>query len=89
MLDVSTLLEWLPGRNVHPGAVIQEHLEARSLSQAEFARLAGMSPKLLSALISGNHSISAKTAKQLERVLGVESCVWHLLQARWDAAQGR
>lgn len=37
---------WAPNWAVHPGAVPQEHLEARGLSQAEFARLAGLSPKL-------------------------------------------
>jgi addiction module HigA family antidote len=75
----------LPGRPaLHPGAFLQQHLEARGFTQAEFAARAGLSLKLVSGIISGSRTISARTAVQLERVLGVETSVWHLLQARWN-----
>jgi addiction module HigA family antidote len=73
-----------PDRSVHPGAFLAQHLEARGLSQMELAEMAGLSLKLVSGIISGSRAISARTAVRLERVLGVETSVWHLLQARWN-----
>jgi addiction module HigA family antidote len=75
---------WLPDRSVHPGAFLQQHLDARGLSQTEFAEMTGLSLKLVSGILSGSREISARTADRFERVLGVESSVWHLLQARWN-----
>jgi addiction module HigA family antidote len=73
-----------PDRSVHPGAFLQQHLEVRGLTQTEFAEMAGLSLKLVCGIISGSRAISARTAVRLERVLGVETSVWHLLQARWN-----
>jgi hypothetical protein len=33
--------EWAPDGAVHPGAILEEHLETRGLSRADYARLAG------------------------------------------------
>jgi addiction module HigA family antidote len=79
------MLDW----SVHPGAVVKEHLEERGLSQAEFARLAELSPKLVSDVIRGVRPISARTAARLQLVLGIESTVWHLIQTRWNLLQTR
>ena len=73
-----------PDRAIHPGAFLQQHLDARGLSQTEFAEMAGLSLKLVSGILSGSREISVRTAVRLERVLGVETSVWHLLQARWN-----
>jgi HTH-type transcriptional regulator/antitoxin HigA len=90
MTDVATQRqEWTPNWAVHPGAILQEHLDTRGFSQADFARLAGLTPKLISTIIKGTNPISAETAIRLERVLGLKAYVWTGIQARWDLFQAR
>jgi len=90
MTDVTTQRQkWMPDWAVHPGTILQEHLEARGLSQAELARLAGLSPKLVSTIINGGNPISAETAIRLERVLGLKAYIWASIQAKWDLFQAR
>jgi HTH-type transcriptional regulator/antitoxin HigA len=81
--------EWAPVWAVHPGAILEEHLETRGLSQADFARLAGLTPKLVSTIIKGTNPISADTAIRLERVLGLKAHIWTGIQAKWDLFQAR
>ena len=80
---------WRPNWATHPGEHLAEHLEVRGCSQAEFARLAGLSPKLVSTIISGANPVTADTAIKLERVLGVKAYIWTGIQARWDLFQVR
>jgi len=82
-------MEWAPNWAVHPGAILEEHLQARGLSQADFARLAGLTPKLVSTIIKGTNPISAETAIRLERVLGLKAHIWTGIQAKWDLFQAR
>src|SRR5262245_54973125 len=91
MVDDVTLAdtEWTPNWAVHPGAILEEHLETRGLSQAEFARLAGMTPKLVNTIIKGVNPVTAETAIRLERVLGLKAYVWTGIQARWDLFNAR
>ena len=90
MTDVTAQRQkWMPDWAVHPGAVLQEHLEARGLSQAEFARLAELPPEQVCAIISGSRSITAETASRLERVLGLKAYIWTGMQAEWDRSRNR
>jgi HTH-type transcriptional regulator/antitoxin HigA len=81
--------EWTPNWAVHPGTILEEHLGARGLSQAEFARLTGLTPKLVSTIIKGTNPISAETAIRFERVLGLKAYIWAGIQAKWDLFQAR
>jgi HTH-type transcriptional regulator/antitoxin HigA len=81
--------EWKPNWAVHPGALLEEHLEARGLSQAEFARLAGLTPKLVSTIIKGANPVTAETALRLERVLGLKAYIWTGIQANWELFRAR
>jgi HTH-type transcriptional regulator / antitoxin HigA len=90
MTDISEARrEWKPNWAVHPGALLEEHLEARGLSQAEFARLAGLTPKLVSTIIKGANPVTAETAIRLERVLGLKAYIWTGAQANWDLFRAR
>lgn len=80
---------WSPDWAIHPGEHLSEHLESRGLSQAEFARLANMTPKLVSTIISGANPVTAETALKLERVLGMKADIWTGLQADWDLHQAK
>lgn len=76
--------DWTPDWAVHPGEHLEEYLEVRGWSQAEFARLADMTPKLVSTIIRGENPVTAETALKLERVLGLRASIWTGLQADWD-----
>ena len=81
--------QWTPNWAIHPGALLEEHLEARGLSQADFARVAGLTPKLVSTIVKGSNPVTAETAIRLERVLGLKAYIWTGIQARWDLFQAR
>ncbi|MDP1986340.1 MULTISPECIES: HigA family addiction module antitoxin [Pseudomonadota] len=76
--------DWTPDWAVHPGEVLEEHLEVRGISQAEFARRADLTPKLVSTIIAGKNPVTAETAIALERVLGMKAYIWTGMQADWD-----
>lgn len=80
---------WSPDWATHPGVHLAEHLEARGMSQAELARLAGLTPKLVSTIVSGHNPVTAETALRLERVLGLKAYIWTGLQANWDLSQAK
>ena len=65
-----------PQYAIPPGWLLESHLEAREMSQAECARRCGRSPKLISEIISGKAPIEPDTALQLEKVLGLHSSIW-------------
>lgn len=65
-----------PAYAIPPGWVLEEYLEARGFSQAEFARRCGRSPKLISEILAGKAPLEAKTALQFEKVLGLDASAW-------------
>lgn len=75
---------WTPTWAVHPGEVLEEHLEVQGLSQAEFARRADVSAKHVSTIVARKASVSLDTARAFERVLGLKATVWTRLQEAWD-----
>jgi HTH-type transcriptional regulator/antitoxin HigA len=80
---------WQPNWATHPGEHLAEYLEERDLSQAEFARLAGMTPKLVSTIVAGANPVTPETAVKLQRVLGLKADIWLSLQAAWDLHEVR
>jgi HTH-type transcriptional regulator/antitoxin HigA len=80
---------WTPDWATHPGEHLAEYIEAQGLSQAEFARLAGLTPKLISTIINRANPVTPDTAIKLERVLGVRANLWTNLQANWDLFHAR
>lgn len=55
---------------------MKERLAAHDISNAEFARRCGRSPKLISDIVAGKAPIEPKTALQFEKVLGVDADIW-------------
>lgn len=72
-----------PDYAVSPGDVLAERLELNELSQAEFARRCGRSPKLISDIVSGSAPVEPETAIQFERVLGLHASVWMGIEANY------
>ncbi|MGO9483516.1 MAG: HigA family addiction module antitoxin [Rhodomicrobium sp.] len=80
---------WTSNWATHPGEHLEEYLDARGLTQAQLARIAGLTPKLISEIINKKNPVSPETAIALERVLGLKAYIWTGLQANWDLFQAR
>ena len=78
-----------PDYAVPPGSVLKEYLEARGLSNAEFARRCGRSAKLISEIVSGKAPVEPDTALQFERVLGMDARIWLGIEADYQLHQRR
>ena len=70
------LYRYEPDYAAPPGWILEEHLEARQMSHAEFARRCGRSAKLVSEIIAGKAPVEPATALQFEKVLGLDASVW-------------
>ena len=84
-----TIYPFQPDYAVPPGWVLEERLEANGISQAEFARRCGRSPKFISDIIAGKAPVEAKTALQFEKVLGVSANIWLGIEKRYRLHQMR
>ena len=76
--------QYKPDYAVPPGWVLKDYLETWGISQAEFARRCGRSPKLISEIISGIAPIAPETALQFEKVLDLAASVWIGIEADYQ-----
>ena len=81
--------QYKPDYAVPPGWVLSDYLETRGISQAEFARLCGRSPKLISEIIAGVAPLSPETALQFEKVLGLDATVWLGIESKYRLHQAQ
>ena len=72
----SSTNQFRPDYAVPPGWLLQEHLEVKSISQAEFARRCGLPQQLISEIIAGKAAVNAQTAHLFERELGLAAHIW-------------
>ena len=68
----------------HPGYYIKETVDASGLTQEDFAKRLGTTPKNLSILIRGEQSLSIDVAVKLSRMLGTSVDYWLNLQSAYD-----
>ena len=73
-----------PNWAVHPGEILAEHMEMKGMTQAELARRAGLTRKLVSEIVAGKNPVTARTAVALGPVLGLTPVTWLILQADYD-----
>ena len=85
----TTTNQYAPDYAVPPGWVLDERLEAQSISHAEFARRCGRSPKLISEIIAGKAPVEPGTALQFEKVLGVDASVWLGIESDYQLHRAR
>jgi len=64
--------------------MLEDHLQARGYSQAEFARRCNRSPKLISEIIAGKAPIEPATALQFEKVLGLNAQIWVNIESKYQ-----
>lgn len=69
----------------HPGYYIKEIVDESGLTQEDFAKRLGTSPKNLSDLVRGSQSLSIDIAMKLSRLTGTSFNYWLNLQNTYDA----
>lgn len=89
MARTNVVRSFEPNWATHPGEHIEEYLEVLGWTQAELARRAAMTPKLVSQIVSHKNPVTPDTAMKLERVLGMTAEIWLGLQSRWDLHHAR
>jgi addiction module HigA family antidote len=72
-----------PDYAIAPGATLHETIESVGISQAELAKRTGRPLKTINEIINGKAAITAETALQLERVLGVPASFWNNLERNY------
>lgn len=78
-----------PDYAVLPGDSLQEVLRSLSMSQKDLASRMGRPVKTINEIIKGKAAITADTALQLERVLGVPASFWTNLERNYRQALAR
>src|SRR6266581_7438420 len=74
---------WQPEWSVRPGEILLEALEDRGMTQSELARRTARPLKTINEIINGRAAITAETAIQLERALGISAGFWTGLETRF------
>ncbi|MDQ5908667.1 MAG: antitoxin HigA [Pseudomonadota bacterium] len=69
---------------IHPGEYLAELLEDLGLSQAQFARLIGISPGRISYIVKGLRPVTAELALLFGKAFGQSAHYWLNLQAEYD-----
>src|SRR4030043_1031045 len=73
-----------PNYAVPPGETLRETLEFLGMTQAELADRTGRPKKTINEIMAGKAAITAETALQLERVLGVPASFWNNLERNYQ-----
>lgn len=81
--------QFVPDYAVHPGEILEEILEARSISKSEFAERSGLTPKTVSWIVSGKNPVTSENAVVFERILDISAEVWSNLDAEYRLFQAR
>lgn len=82
---MSNYLEYNDKIAFHPGYYIKELIEESGLTQEDFAKRLGTTPKNISYLVRGEQSLSIDIAMKLSRMLGTTVSYWLNLQKEYDA----
>jgi addiction module HigA family antidote len=69
---------------IHPGEFLAEILDESSLSQAQFARMIGVSPMRVSHVLKGTRPVTAELALLFGRAFGQSPQYWLNLQSAYD-----
>ena len=81
---MSNYIEFENKMAFHPGYYIKELVDESGLTQEDFAKRLGTTPKNLSVLISGVQSLSIEMAEKLSRFTGTSVSYWLNMQQTYD-----
>lgn len=72
-----------------PGQLLEEELAARGMTQKDLAQQMGRPAQAINEIIRGKKALTAETALQLERVLGIPAYLWVRLEGEYRLALAR
>lgn len=81
---MSNYIEYKDQIAFHPGYYLSEMVEESGLTQKDFAKRLGTTPKNLSVLLKGEQNLSIDIATKLSRMLGTTVAYWLNLQQAYD-----
>ena len=73
-------------RPVHPGKILADELDQRSISARDLAEEIGIDAAIIADIITCKSPLTPEIAALLETTLGVEGLFWANLQAQYDQA---
>jgi HTH-type transcriptional regulator / antitoxin HigA len=85
-MAAKTRVQYEPDYAVIPGATVLETIESMRISQADLAKRTGRPTKTINEIINGKAAITADTALQFEKVLGVPASFWNNLERNYREA---
>jgi len=85
----SKLHQYMPDYAVPPGDTLLELLDSLGMSQRDLATRSGRPVKTINEIIKGKAGITAQTALQFERILGVPASFWNNLERNYRDALAR
>ena len=81
--------QYIPDAVSPPGETLEEVLDSRGMSQAELAERSGRPKKTINEIVRGKAAITAETALQFERVLGIPAAFWIAREQNYREALAR
>lgn len=72
-----------PFRPIKPGELLQEELDARGWTQADFAEIIGRPVQVVNEIITGKKAITPETAVAFSRALGTRAEYWLNLESAY------
>ncbi len=72
-----------------PGEYLAEELETRGMTQMSLAKAIGRPVQVVNSIIRGKKAVTAETAIQFEKVLGIEAEFWLNLEMHYQLAKAR
>jgi len=73
--------------SIHPGRVLQDELDERSVSQSALARHIGVLPRTINEICGGRRGISPEMAVKRSMALGASAVFWLNLQKNWELSR--
>src|SRR5271156_5002547 len=73
----------------HPGEILRDELDARSLSANALALKLRVPANRLTEILNGKRGVSPETALRLSRCLGPSAAFWLGLQSQYDLARAQ
>jgi addiction module HigA family antidote len=73
-----------PSSPIHPGEMIKVELEARGISQREFAKRIGLSASVVNEVLNGKRAVTTEYALLFEAALGIEADLYLRAQAAYN-----
>lgn len=74
----------IPGALIHPGEYLLDELEAKEISQKDFALMIGMQTSQLNEIVNGKRAINAETALLFEKALDIAAEYWMNIQKNYE-----